>query len=58
MVEDRGVYAYVKGYNGKGGSPLDLYIRSVYMSDGDHGSTVVKVLYYKLEGRWFDLSWC
>jgi len=25
---------------------------------GDHGSTVVKVLYYKSEGRWFDPSWC
>ena len=24
----------------------------------NRGSTVVKVLYYKLEGRWFDLSWC
>ena len=22
------------------------------------GSTVVKVLRYKLEGRWFDPSWC
>ena len=25
--------------------------------DGDRGSTVVKVLCYKLEGRWFDPSW-
>jgi len=25
---------------------------------GDHGSTVVKVLRYKLEGLWFDPSWC
>jgi hypothetical protein len=25
---------------------------------GDHGSTVVKVLCYKSEGRWFDPSWC
>jgi len=25
---------------------------------GDRGSTVVKVLYYKSEGRWFDPSWC
>jgi len=22
------------------------------------GNTVVKVLCYKLEGRWFDPSWC
>jgi len=25
---------------------------------GDRGGTVVKVLYYKSEGRWFDPSWC
>ena len=25
---------------------------------GDRGSTVVKVLYYNSEGRWFDPSWC
>jgi len=25
---------------------------------GDRGSTVVKVLCYKSEGRWFDCSWC
>jgi hypothetical protein len=25
---------------------------------GDRGSTVVKVLRYKLVGRWFDPSWC
>jgi len=25
---------------------------------GDRGSTVVNVLCYKSEGRWFDLSWC
>jgi hypothetical protein len=27
-------------------------------SSGDSGSTVVKVLRYKLEGRWFDPRWC
>ena len=26
--------------------------------NGYRGSTVVKVLCYKLEGRWFDPSWC
>jgi len=26
--------------------------------DEDRGSTVVKVLRYKLDDRWFDLSWC
>ena len=25
---------------------------------GDRGSTVVKALCYKVEGRWFDPSWC
>ena len=25
---------------------------------GDHGSTEVKALCYKSEGRWFDPSWC
>jgi len=27
-------------------------------NSGDRGSTVVKVLCYKSEGRWFDPSWC
>ena len=26
--------------------------------EGDRGSTVVKVLRYKSEGRWFDSRWC
>jgi len=25
---------------------------------GHCGSAVVKILYYKSEGRWFDPSWC
>jgi len=25
---------------------------------GDRGGTVVKVLWYKSEGRWFHASWC
>ena len=28
------------------------------VSVGDRGSTVVKVLCYKSEDRWFDPSWC
>ena len=28
------------------------------MFDGDRGGTVVKVLCYKSEGRWFDSRWC
>jgi len=26
--------------------------------EADRGGTVVKVLCYKLEGRWFNSSWC
>ena len=29
-----------------------------YVTSGDHGSTVVKVLCYKSEGRWFYPCWC
>ena len=29
-----------------------------YQDYGDRGGTVVKVLCYKLEGRWFHSSWC
>ena len=28
------------------------------MNMGDRGGTVVKVLCYKSEGRWFDSKWC
>ena len=28
-----------------------------YMTTGDRGSTVVKMLFYKSEGSWFDPSW-
>ena len=34
----------------------DFFTQSVY--SGDRGSTVVKVLRHKSEGRWFDPSWC
>ena len=29
-----------------------------FLTFWDRGSTVVKVLCYKSEGRWFDPSWC
>ena len=32
--------------------------RNIIYPCGDHGSTVVKVLCYNSEGRWFDPSWC
>ena len=32
-------------------------VHSIYW-EGDRGGTVVKVLRYKWEGRWFDSRWC
>ena len=34
------------------------YISDILFTFGDRGGTVVKVLCYKSEGRWFDPSWC
>jgi len=36
---------------------LKQYIFKYWLLAGDGGSTVVKVLCYKSEGRWFDPSW-
>ena len=36
---------------------VNIYIYCIHYP-GDRGGTVVKVLCYKLEGRWFDPSWC
>jgi len=37
----------------------DTQVHSALVNlSGDRGSTVVKVLCYKSEGRWFDPSWC
>ena len=35
-----------------------VYFAGLHADYGDRDSTVVKVLCYKSEGRWFDLSWC
>jgi len=35
-----------------------LFYPSTATFCGDRGGTVVKVLCYKSEGRWFDPSWC
>jgi len=43
---------------------LKAFLRSLILDSytkigvGDRGGTVVKVLCYKSEGRWFDPSWC
>ena len=36
---------------------IDREYRFVHIGIGDRGGTVVKVLCYKSEGRWFDPSW-
>jgi len=36
----------------------DNLIKKASTQLGDRGGTVVKVLRYKSEGRWFDASWC
>jgi len=33
-----------------------FYFMPLHVSSGDRGSTVVKVLCYNSEGRWFDVS--
>jgi len=38
--------------------PVFQYLLLYIYSKGDRSSTVVKVLFYKSEGRWFDSSWC
>jgi len=35
-----------------------IIIMDSYNKIWDRGSTVVKVLCYNSEGRWFDPSWC
>ena len=35
-----------------------IFLWNIEKSFGDRDSTVVKVLCYKSEGRWFDPSWC
>jgi len=40
-------------------NPYDIYNCCMYSEKvGDRGSTAVKVLFYKSEGRWFDSRWC
>ena len=37
---------------------VSTFLFILLTGQGDRGSTVVKVLCYKSEGRWFDPSWC
>jgi hypothetical protein len=36
----------------------NLFTAQYSLEAGDRGGTVVKVLGYKSEGRWFDSRWC
>jgi len=44
--------------SGQFGPVTGLIYPFLFILDGDRGSTVVKVLCYKSEGRWFDPSEC
>ena len=35
-----------------------IFLHHYLITGGPHGGTVVKVLCYKSEGRWFDSKWC
>ena len=37
---------------------FSVHNKVLYDEKGDRRGTVVKVLCYKSEGRWFDPSWC
>ena len=42
-----------------GSKSIQTPVKTVFLvRNGDHSSTMVKVLCYKSEGRWFDPSWC
>jgi len=47
--------AVMEEYNG---ITLPFFTLTHFILKGDRGGTVVKVLCYKSEGRWFDSSWC
>ena len=43
---------------GRAGGDSVCCFHGVHALTGDRGATVVKVLCYKSEGRWFDPRWC
>ena len=54
-----GMFCYVVLENDGLGSWNDrVKYEVLHKGRGDRGSTVVKLLCYKSEGRWFDPSWC
>ena len=40
------------------GFPQYHHVKILLCFEGGRGGTVVKVLWYIWEGRWFDPSWC
>jgi len=45
-------------YQNTQSSESSLVLRTLTEALGDRGSTMVKALCYKSEGRWFDSRWC
>jgi hypothetical protein len=60
LLEGTASEILLHGLDGVGTSLLFLTAVFVWVTlfGGDRGSTVVKVLRYKSEGRWFDPRWC
>ena len=54
------ICAHFKAYTGRRAWKAigDRLLKPCCLNRGDRGSTVVKVLCYKSEGRWFDPSLC
>ena len=65
QVEVNNMYINIGANNGsekyeqkKNTATSGKLIKAVYALYVDRGGTVVKVLYYKSEGRWFYSRWC
>jgi len=44
--------------HGEGNNRFSQFCKKAPKNKGERGSTVVKALCYKSEGRWFDSRWC
>jgi len=51
IITNYKIFIIIKAY-------YNYLMPSIIIILGDRGSTVVKVLCYKSEGRWFGPSWC
>ena len=56
------LYRRLGGPQGRSGRAENLVPTGIRSPErparGDRGGTMVKVLFYKSEGRWFDPRWC